>query len=236
MDRDELLGLLRALEAAAVDYVLIGATAMGLHGVVRATEDVDMLVRAAPENIERLRAALRAAFDGDPEIEGIGTDDLLGEYPAVRYYPPTGDLHLDVMTRLGEAASFESVEAETRDVEGVRVRVATPAALHRLKKGTLRAIDRQDAAALRQRSTCRTSRMSRMASLQRFRSLEEMNAAPVRHGAQDGFERFIRHCARYRALAPRPPRPRPRGVFKFRNLEEAQRARQSSNPRPGQIA
>ena len=151
MDRDELVGLLRALEEAAVDYVLIGATAMGFHGVVRATEDVDMLVRAAPENIERLRAALRAAFDGDPEIAGIATDDLLGAYPAVRYYPPIGDLHLDVMTRLGEAASYESVEAETKEVDGVRVRVATPAALHRLKKGTMRAIDRQDAEALRQR-------------------------------------------------------------------------------------
>ena len=124
MDRDELVGLLRALEEAAVDYVLIGATAMGFHGVVRATEDVDMLVRAAPENIERLRAALRAAFAGDPEIEDIRTDDLLGDYPAVRYYPPTGDLYLDVMTRLGEVASFESVEAETREVDGVRVSAA----------------------------------------------------------------------------------------------------------------
>lgn len=98
MDRGELVGLLRALEAAAVDYVLIGAAAMGFHGVVRATEDVDVLVRAAPENIERLRAALRAAFSGDPEIADIRTDDLLGDYPAVRYYPPTGDLYLDVMT------------------------------------------------------------------------------------------------------------------------------------------
>ena len=151
MDRGELVGLLRALEAAAVDYVLIGAAAMGFHGVVRATEDVDVLVRAAPENIERLRAALRAAFSGDPEIADIRTDDSLGDYPAVRYYPPTGDLYLDVMTRLGEAASFESVEAETKQVDGVRVRVATPAALHRLKRGTVRAIDRQDAAALRER-------------------------------------------------------------------------------------
>lgn len=151
MDRDELVGLLRALEEAAVDYVLIGATAMGFQGIVRATEDVDMLVRAAPENIERLRAALRAAFAGDPEIEDIRTDDLLGGYPAVRYFPPTGDLYLDVMTRLGEAANFESVEAETMQVDGVGVRVATPAALHKLKQGTVRAIDRQDAAALRER-------------------------------------------------------------------------------------
>ena len=60
-------------------------------------------------------------------------------------------MYLDVMTRLGEMASFDSVEAEFKEIEGVRVRVATPAALHRLKRGTVRAIDRQDAEALRQR-------------------------------------------------------------------------------------
>ena len=38
-----------------------------------------------------------------------------------------------------------------KEIEGIRVRVATPAALYRLKKGTVRAIDHQDAAALRER-------------------------------------------------------------------------------------
>ena len=69
----------------------------------------------------------------------------------MRYYPPTGDLYFDVLTRLGEFARFETVDAETRDVDGTRVTIATPAALYRLKKGTLRAKDHQDAAALRQR-------------------------------------------------------------------------------------
>jgi hypothetical protein len=72
-----------------------------------------------------------------------------GEYPAVRYYPPNADLFFDVMTRLGEAASFETVEAEVKELEGIRVPVATPRALYRLKKGTVRPLDRQDAAALR---------------------------------------------------------------------------------------
>ena len=59
-------------------------------------------------------------------------------------------------------------------------------------------------------------------AVERFKSIEEMNAAPVRAGSDDGFERFIRHCARYRSTLPRV---RLRGVFKFRSLEEAQRAR-----------
>lgn len=55
------------------------------------------------------------------------------------------------MTRLGEAASYDTVEASIKEVEGVRVRVATPSALYRLKKDTIRPLDRQDAAALRER-------------------------------------------------------------------------------------
>jgi hypothetical protein len=102
-------------------------------------------------NIERLRAAFRDAYAGDPNVSDITAEDLLGEYPAIRYYPPSGDLYFDVMTRLGEAASFETVESEVKDVEGIRVHVATPAALYRLKRGTVRAIDHQDAAAIRER-------------------------------------------------------------------------------------
>jgi hypothetical protein len=55
------------------------------------------------------------------------------------------------MTRLGDAARYESVEAEIKEVDGIRVRVATPRALFRLKRGTVRALDRQDAAALARR-------------------------------------------------------------------------------------
>jgi acylphosphatase len=151
VDRDELIRVLRAFESARLEYVLIGATAMGFHGLVRATEDVDILVRATSENIERLREAFQSAYPDDPNVDDIRAEDLLGEYPAVRYYPPTGDLFFDVLTRLGEAASFETVPAEVKEVDGIRVRVATPAALYHLKKGTVRPLDRQDAAALRER-------------------------------------------------------------------------------------
>ena len=151
VDRDEILRVLRAFEESGLDYVLIGATAMGFHGVVRATEDLDVFIRPTAENVERLRAALRASYAGDPHIEDISAADLLGEYPAVRYYPPSGDLYFDILTRLGEAVSFESIEAETKNIEGTSVQVATPAALYRMKKGTVRAKDHQDAAALRER-------------------------------------------------------------------------------------
>jgi len=144
-----MLRALRAFEHEGLEYVLIGAAAMGFHGLVRTTEDLDVFVRATRENVERLKRALRAAYSGDPTVDEISADDLLGDYPAVRYYPPSGDLYFDVMTRLGEVASFDTVAAETKEVEGIRVSVATPDALYRLKKGTVRPLDRQDAEALR---------------------------------------------------------------------------------------
>ena len=149
MDRDEILRVLRALERAGVDYALIGATAMGMHGIVRATEDMDLLIRADRENVERIQSALSMVYQDDPSLEEIQAGDLLGDYPVVRYYPQGSDLCIDLITKLGEMATFESVESEIKEIQGVCVRVATPSALYRLKKETLRPIDRQDAAALR---------------------------------------------------------------------------------------
>ena len=63
--------------------------------------------------------------------------------------------------------------------------------------------------------------------VQRFRSIEEMNRAPLLARSDDPFERFLRLCARYWALAPRVY---PRGVVKFRSLEEAQAARARHGP------
>lgn len=215
--------MLQAFESAGLEYVLIGAAAMGFHGLIRATEDLDLVVRATPENIERLRAALREAYENDPQIDEISAADLLGEYPAVRYYPPSGDLYFDLLTRLGDAASFDTVDAEVKHLAGTPVRVATPAALYRLKKATVRAIDHQDAAALRDDSGCGT-RIDM--PVQKFRSIDDMNCAPEARDRMSDVERFLRHCARYRAIAPKD---RPRGVFKFRSIDDRSR---SHSPAP----
>jgi hypothetical protein len=63
-------------------------------------------------------------------------------------------------------------------------------------------------------------------SVEKFRSGEEMNAARPRTRTSDGFERFVRHCARFRRIAPRRYLP---GVFRFRSIEEAQLARDRVN-------
>lgn len=64
--------------------------------------------------------------------------------------------------------------------------------------------------------------MTTAGRVERFRSIEEMNAAKLVAREGDDFERFLRHCARHFALSPRTY---PRGVFKYRTIEEAQRSR-----------
>ncbi len=58
--------------------------------------------------------------------------------------------------------------------------------------------------------------------VQKFRSVEEMDAAPPSDTRASDFDRFLRQCARHWAIAQKTY---PRGVFKFRTLEEAQQAR-----------
>lgn len=144
---DDALRVIASLAEAGVEYVVIGV-AMNLHGLARATEDLDVFIRPDPANVERLRAALRAVWD-DPSIDEITAEDLCGDYPAVRYGPPTGDFYLDILTRLGEATSYEDLEIQEKDVEGLSVRVASPRTLYRMKRSTVRPIDHADAAALR---------------------------------------------------------------------------------------
>jgi hypothetical protein len=148
MDFEVLKRLIAALNARGVDYAVFGAIAMNLHGLVRTTEDLDVFIAPNRDNIERLRAALGDVFD-DPEIRRITADDLLGDYPSVRYCPPHQSLYLDIVTRLGEAFTFADLEITTVPFDGMSARVVTPRGLYRMKKDTVRLRDRADAEMLR---------------------------------------------------------------------------------------
>jgi hypothetical protein len=149
MDFDDLLQVLASFRKHDVEYVLIGAAALSIHNIIRATDDVDIFLRPDAGNVDRLRAALAAVF-GDPEIEKITAEDLLGDYPAVQYVTPDGRFQLDVLTRLGDAFGWDDLHSEIVDVRSVPVRVATPRTLYRMKRGTARPKDRLDALMLRE--------------------------------------------------------------------------------------
>lgn len=67
------------------------------------------------------------------------------------YVPPHGRYSLDILTRLGEAYSWSDLAANCDRIElgELTVRVASPRMLYRMKKDTVRAQDRADAARIR---------------------------------------------------------------------------------------
>jgi hypothetical protein len=94
-----LLTVCRLLNAAGVRYVIVGGFALALHGAIRATKDVDVLIEPTLENARRTLEALRSLTYGiarelDPAdviakpITIIGDDprvDLLTIAWSVRY-------------------------------------------------------------------------------------------------------------------------------------------------------
>lgn len=150
MDYDVTYEVLEALEKEEVRYAIFGAVAVAIHGLPRATEDLDIFIAPEAENVERLKRALRRVF-ADPAIDEITSEDLLGDYPAVQYVPPEGAFHLDVLTRLGQAFRWEDLDVQRAPFQGMLVNVITPAFLYRMKRDTVRPKDRVDAEALRLR-------------------------------------------------------------------------------------
>jgi hypothetical protein len=114
-----------------VDCYVFGGIALNIHGLVRATEDVDLFVRPDRQNIERLRTAVRLVFPYDPTVNEISPDDLVGPYPAVRYNSFDGTMSVNIVTHLGEDFCFDDLEGEAREFHGIRVKVVTPSMLYR---------------------------------------------------------------------------------------------------------
>jgi hypothetical protein len=56
---DDFVDMLRCLEDAGVEFVIVGAHALAVHGIPRATGDIDIFVRPTAANATRIVAALR---------------------------------------------------------------------------------------------------------------------------------------------------------------------------------
>ena len=78
---DDLLRVCRLLHQHRAKYVLVGACACGLHGLVRATQDVDLLVESSADNLQRVLDALSELPDGAARRRGrrgqLSTIDIM---------------------------------------------------------------------------------------------------------------------------------------------------------------
>jgi hypothetical protein len=134
----DLVALCRSLNREGARYIVIGGMAIIQAGFVRATEDIDLLIDAAPDNIVRVRRALMDLPDG--AVRDMADSDV-ERYAVVRVADEIVVDLLKAACGLGyaEAAAW----LETVAIDGVPIPFATPALLWKTKQ-TLRDKDRLD--------------------------------------------------------------------------------------------
>jgi len=137
--------LLVKLSRARVDYLVVGGVAVCLNGFVRTTQDLDLLVDASPENLDRLLACL--ANFGEGFARELSPEDFPLEEGAVRVVE---DFTVDIFTIMrSRTFQYFSTTARQLAVEGVAVRYLGPEALIELKSASTREKDQLDVASLR---------------------------------------------------------------------------------------
>jgi hypothetical protein len=135
---------LELLNSRGVDYIIVGAHSLALHGRPRYTGDLDILVRSTPENARVLVDILNEfgfAQSGFEQADFLKPEQLiqLGRAPT----------RIDLLTSIsgvsGEEAFASKVSAE---LDGIPVFVLGKDALIRNKRATGRPQDLADLATL----------------------------------------------------------------------------------------
>ena len=145
-----------ALQRHGVEYLTIGGVAVNVHGHVRNTRDVDILVEWTEENMRRLAAALREL---DAKLSGVDADlldvdplnpaDLLnGGNFTLR--TASGGLDLFDPSEIPGGRPYDEMRprAVEATVEGIRIRAVGFDDLIRLKRESGRDRDLEDVATL----------------------------------------------------------------------------------------
>ena len=127
---DPLLRLLARLGDEGVEYVLVGGQAVRLHGFVRATEDIDVLLRPTRENGERVIRALNF-LESSRELDPAWFEPQPGEVENIRV---ADDLIVDLLFA-ANGETYESLRPYAREivVDGVTIRVLSIDGLLRTK-------------------------------------------------------------------------------------------------------
>jgi hypothetical protein len=97
----DLIDLLRALNAAGAEYVIVGAYALAFHGRSRATKDVDIFVGSDSKNAQKVWQALLAF--GAP-LDDLRSDDL--STPGTFYIMGRPPNQIDIITEI-DGVTFE---------------------------------------------------------------------------------------------------------------------------------
>jgi hypothetical protein len=135
----EFKNLTAALEAGGVDYAICGGVALAIHGVVRATQDIDLLVR--PEDLEPFRAVVRACGF---TLESLPMDFASG-ITILRFTKLVDGQHLMLDALLvGGALTNIWATRQRSEYEGGQIRVVSRDGLIALKLAAARPQDLVD--------------------------------------------------------------------------------------------
>jgi hypothetical protein len=145
---DDFAEMLSALSDAGADFLLVGAHALAVHGLVRATGDLDIWVRPSAENAQRVWSAL-VQF-GAP-LDRISPEEL--ERPDLVFQIGLPPRRIDLLTSI-TAVEFEEAWQQRVLVPfaGVEVPVIDRHTLIRNKLATGRKRDLADAEDLQNRT------------------------------------------------------------------------------------
>jgi len=104
--------MVSALLESKVDFLIVGAYALSVHGLVRATEDIDIFVRPSKDNAMRVVAALRA-FGAPLQAHDVIAADFEKEGTVYQIgLPPR---RVDILTSISGVSYDEAIE---ESVEG----------------------------------------------------------------------------------------------------------------------
>ncbi len=143
---DDFRDLLVELADAGADFVVVGGFAVSFHGHVRATKDLDVLVRPTDDNAKRVYAAL-ATFGAPLHAFDVAEGDF-ADYDGILQIG-VAPVRIDVINRIAEVSFDEAVgDGASFIVDGRTIPVIGREALLRNKRAAGRPQDLADVAAL----------------------------------------------------------------------------------------
>jgi hypothetical protein len=148
--------IFEALQRHDVEYLTIGGVAVNVHGHVRNTRDVDVLIEWTEENMRRLATALgdldATLFGGDAELLDVNPRDPDDLFNGGNFTLRTAAGGLDLFDPAEIPGGRPYDEMRPRAVEavvqGVRIRAVGFDDLIRLKRESGRDRDLEDVATL----------------------------------------------------------------------------------------
>ncbi len=149
MSEFDLRALLAALHERDVRFVVIGGVAVGAHGFVRGTEDLDLVPDPDPANLKRLTAALAELEATLPTVDDRPFDPATDARVIRRGGNVTAMTRfggLDVVQRAQGVPSYSQLIADAvkSDLLGIPVLVCSLASLRDMKRAQSRTRDLVD--------------------------------------------------------------------------------------------